>query len=111
MVYFGLHLYKSSGSITDLTLDNNYYGINYYQSTMPSLQNSSVTNSHYYGMYVNGVSPDFDIINNTFSNNQYGLYLYNYAGLIRDNTVSFYATLYQECGARERMEKWNIKRD
>ena len=85
---YGAYLYKSNGSIANLTLDNNYYGIIYYQSTMPSLQNSSVTNSQYYGLYVNGVSPDFDIINNSFSNNKYGLFLYNSAGLIRNNTIT-----------------------
>ncbi len=84
---FGLYLYRSGGTISGLTLENNYYGINYYQSTLPSLSNSTVSNSYYYGLYVNGVAPDFDIIGNNFTDNRYGMYLYNFAGLIRNNTV------------------------
>jgi parallel beta-helix repeat protein len=84
----GIYLEMSSPTIDNNMIDQNTYGIYNYYGSSPDITNNEITNSSYYGIFLQGnnweVYNPLPVINdNSIYDNYYNVYTSNYANAAR----------------------------
>ena len=87
---FGIYCYESSPFINNNTISNNSYdGMYCSNNSSPFINNNTISNNNYDGICCGDFSSPTIISNNIFSNNSYGIYSFTSSfSTISNNTIS-----------------------
>jgi len=83
---YGLYIYGSNNTLTNITASNNNYGLYLYVSNYNTLTNITANSNNNYGLYIDGSSNT--LTNITANSNNYGLYLYGVSNTLTNITAS-----------------------